>query len=67
MAQGKLVIGVIGTQNTGKSTFIKDILEKFKGTAMEFQTVGCDYRKKIEERGLKINREGNLESQKITL
>ena len=65
MANGKLVVGVIGTQNTGKSTFIKDILAKFKGTAMEFQTVGCDYRKKIEERGLKINREGNLESQKI--
>lgn len=62
---GKFVVGVIGTQNTGKSTFIKDILEKFKGTAMEFKTVGCDYRKKIEERGLKINRNGNLESQKI--
>ena len=62
---GKLTIGVIGTQNTGKSTFIKDILERFKGTAMEFKTVGCDYRKKIEERGLKINRNGNLESQKI--
>ena len=61
----KLIIGVVGTQNTGKSTFIKDILEKFKGTPMEFQTVGCDYRKKIEEKGLKINREGNLESQKI--
>ena len=26
----KFVVGVIGTQNTGKSTFIKDILEKFK-------------------------------------
>ena len=62
---GKFVVGVIGTQNTGKSTFIKDILEKFKGTPLEFKTVGCDYRKKIEERGLKINREGNLESQKI--
>lgn len=62
---GKLTIGVTGTQNTGKSTFIKDILEKFKGTVMEFKTVGCDYRKKIEERGLKINRNGNLESQKI--
>ena len=62
---GKLTIGVVGTQNTGKSTFIKDILEKFKDTPMEFKTVGCDYRKKIEERGLKINREGNLESQKI--
>ena len=44
---------------------LKDVLEKFKGTPMEFQTVGCDYRKKIEEKGLKINREGNLESQKI--
>ena len=65
MANGKLVVGVIGTQNTGKSTFIKDILEKFKGTPMEFKTVGCDYRKKIEERGLRINREGNLESQRI--
>ena len=61
----KFIVGVMGTQNTGKSTFIKDILEKFKGTAMEFKTVGCDYRKKIEERGLKINRNGNLESQKI--
>lgn len=59
------MVGVIGTQNTGKSTFIKDILEKFKHTPMEFKTVGCDYRKKIEEKGLKINRNGNLESQKI--
>lgn len=62
---GKFVVGVIGTQNTGKSTFIKDVLEKFKGTPLEFKTVGCDYRKKIEERSLKINRAGNLESQKI--
>lgn len=62
---GKYVVGVIGTQNTGKSTFINDILEKFKGTEFEFKTVGCDYRRKIEERGLKINRNGNLESQKI--
>lgn len=63
--EGKFIVGVVGTQNTGKSTFIKDVLEKFKGTAMEFKTVGCDYRKKIEEKGLKINRNGNLESQKI--
>ena len=61
----KFIVGVIGTQNTGKSTFIKDILEKFNGTEMEFKTVGCDYRKKIEERGLQINRNGNLECQKI--
>lgn len=63
--KNKIVIGVVGTQNTGKSTFIKDVIEKFSGTPMEFKTVGCDYRKKIEERGLKINRNGNLESQKI--
>lgn len=61
----KFTVGVIGTQNTGKSTFIQDILAEFKGTADEFKTVGCDYRKKIEEAGLKINRNGNLEAQKI--
>lgn len=61
----KFVVGVVGTQNTGKSTFIKNLIEKFKHTPMEFKMVGCDYRKKIEEKGLKINRNGNLESQKI--
>ena len=62
---GKFVVGVIGTQNTGKTTFIQDILKEFSETSMEFKTVGCDYRKKIEEKGLKINRNGNLESQWI--
>ena len=61
----KFVVGVIGTQNTGKSTFIKDLLERLKGTPMEFKTVGCDYREKIRQAGLKINRDGNLECQKI--
>ena len=61
----KFVVGVIGTQNTGKSTFIKDILDFYHSTPRQFQTVGCDYRKKVEEAGLQINRKGNLEAQKI--
>lgn len=67
MAEKKFVVGVIGTQNTGKSTFINDLIEKYNGTDNEFKTVGCDYRKKIEEAGLSINRKGNLEAQKIIL
>ena len=67
MANGKFVVGVIGAQNTGKSTFIHDIIEKFKGTPDEFHTVGCDYREKIRKAGLQINRDGNLEAQKIIL
>lgn len=67
MGDGKFVIGVMGTQNTGKSTFIHDILDEFSETSMQFRTVGCDYRKKIEEKGLKINRTGNLMSQRIIM
>lgn len=61
----KFVVGVIGTQNTGKSTFIKDLMARFKDTDNAFKTVGCDYRRKIEEAGLHINRNGNIECQKI--
>ena len=61
----KFIVGVIGTQNTGKSTFIKDIISKYQDTDSQFQTVGCDYRKKIEEAGLQINRNGNLRCQNI--
>ena len=67
MADRKFVVGVIGTQNTGKSTFIRDLIVKYKGTENEFHTVGCDYRKKIEEAGLSINRKGNLAAQRIIL
>ena len=63
----KFVVGVIGTQNTGKSTFIGDIMDKFRGSLNEFHTVGCDYREKIRKAGLQINRNGNLEAQKIIL
>ena len=61
----KLVVGVIGTQNTGKSTFIGDVIGQCSTTGFEFKTVGCDYRKKIAEAGLSINRNGDLRSQKI--
>ena len=61
------MVGVIGTQNTGKSTFINDIISAFEGTLNEFHTVGCDYREKIRKAGLQINRKGNLEAQKIIL
>lgn len=67
MSKKKFIVGVIGTQNTGKTTFITDLIERFKGTENEFHTVGCDYRKKIEEAGLSINRNGNLQSQNIIL
>ena len=61
------MVGVIGTQNTGKSTFIRDLIGHYKGTENEFKTVGCDYRRKIEEAGLSINRNGNLAAQKIIM
>lgn len=67
MAEKKFVVGVIGTQNTGKSTFIRDLIGHYEGTENEFKTVGCDYRKKIEEAGLSINRKGNLAAQKIIM
>lgn len=58
--KNKFVVGVIGTQNTGKSTFINDLISKFQHSHSQFITVGCDYRKKVEEAGLQINRNGNL-------
>lgn len=67
MAEKKFVVGVVGTQNTGKSTFIRDLIGHYEGTENEFKTVGCDYRKKIEEAGLSINRKGNLAAQKIIM
>lgn len=36
MNRNKFTIGVIGTQNTEKSTFIKDINEYYIGTSTEF-------------------------------
>lgn len=65
----KFLVTVIGSQNTGKSTFIKDVVNKYlKNPIYEpFYTPEMDYRKVIESKGLKINREGNYESQRAIL
>ena len=65
----KFLCAVIGSQNTGKSTFIKDVIRKYSDNSIyePFVTSDCDYRKIIEEKHLSINREGNLESQRIIL
>lgn len=63
----KCLIGVLGTQNTGKSTFIGDVRKRYQGTDNEINQVGCDYRKKIEEAGLSINRNGNLLCQQVIM
>lgn len=67
MWNNKFLCAVIGSQNTGKSTFIKDIIDKYQNNSIfePFVTDPVDYRKIIEERNLTINREGNLESQRI--
>ena len=67
MKNSKFLCTVIGSQNTGKSSFIKDFIttsSKF-GLSAPFVTDECDYRKIIEEKKLNINREGNLESQRV--
>ena len=63
----KYLVTVIGSQNTGKSTFISDIIKKYENNSIyePFVTDKCDYRKVIEEKNLSINREGNIESQRI--
>ena len=63
----KLIYGVIGTQNTGKTTFIKDVIEYCKTRIVDEQYYnrGVDYRQKITELGLSINRNGTEECQKI--
>lgn len=63
----KYAIAVIGTQNTGKSSFIKDLMKYYENNTLvkPFVTSDIDYRKKIEQEGLSINQKGNLRCQKI--
>ena len=63
----KFIVAAIGTANTGKTTFKKDVIERFSsdGTYEPFATNEIDYRDKIKSEGLQINRNGNLRSQKI--
>lgn len=53
-------IAVIGPQNTGKSTFIKDFLEEFP----HYSTPENTYRTVIESKALDVNQKTGLESQK---
>ena len=66
--KNKCIVGVFGTANTGKTTFINDLVEKTSSLEdpLERWTVfGKNYRDEITKRGLKINREGNEECQQI--
>ena len=56
-----MLLTVIGTQNTGKSTFINDFLSESSG----WLKPSIDYRTLVKEKNLKLNREGNLYSQNI--
>jgi nicotinamide riboside kinase len=53
-------IAVIGPQNTGKSTFVKDFLKEFT----HYSTPKETYRDVIEKNGLIVNQKSTLESQK---
>lgn len=66
--KNKCIVGVFGTANTGKTTFINDLVEKTSSLEdpLERWTVfGKNYRDEITKRGLKINREGNEECQQV--
>lgn len=69
MNNKKLIVGIIGTANTGKSTLINDIVNSDKNVSrneeLRWTLFGKDYRTIISEKGLKINRNGNEECQKV--
>ncbi len=53
-------IAIVGAQNTGKSTFLSDLLKEFPGYTTPKET----YRDLVVQKGLKINQETGNESQK---
>ena len=55
------LITVSGTQNVGKSTYIRDFLDHWP----MFKTPEKTYRELAKERGAKLNKEADQESQKI--
>jgi len=54
-------IGVSAAQNMGKTTLINDFVKVFPN----FKIAGNSYREKAKKEGVKLNREGDEESQKI--
>lgn len=68
MSDSPMIIGIVGTANTGKTTMINDIIMSEKNNRdlnLKWTLFGKDYRKTIEEKGLSINRNGNEECQQI--
>lgn len=65
--KSKLIVGVVGTANTGKTTFIQDVVsDESNGSLPEelkWRVYGKDYRDEIAKRGLKINRNGDEAGQ----
>lgn len=60
---GKKIAGVFGTQNVGKTTFVRDLVDATEGRQESWKVFGSDYRKEIGRQGLSINRNGTEESQ----
>jgi signal recognition particle receptor subunit beta len=56
-------IAVIGPQNTGKTTFIKDFLKEFK----KYKTTKYTYRDIIRKKKLDINQKSSELSQKVIM
>lgn len=58
-----MIIALMGTQCVGKTTTLRGFLDRHP----EYAESKTSYRDFIKEKGLKINREGNCESQRIIL
>lgn len=54
-------IAVVGAQNVGKTTLIKDFIQRWPDYSLPEKT----YRDLIKEKSLTVNEEGSLESQRI--
>lgn len=54
-------ICVVGTANIGKTTFINDFIKKYP----MYKLSETSYRDLLDEKNIKLNREGNQESQEI--
>ncbi len=56
-------IAVVGPQNTGKTTFIKDFIQAFP----EYVTPSKTYRDVVSQQSLAINQGATVESQKVLI
>ena len=68
MEHKKHIVGVFGTANTGKSTFINDLIANTanrEDPTSRWQLFGDNYRDIITAKGLQINRNGTEECQQV--